>query len=42
MNDMKSPPGGDARTPDKRIGEVAYADTAKDPKKPASKDAEKS
>jgi hypothetical protein len=34
---------GDARTPDKRIGEVAYADTSKDAKiKPPSKEAQKS
>lgn len=33
---------GDARTPDKRIGQVAYADTSKDTKKPPSKAAEKS
>ena len=33
---------GDARTPDKRIGEVAYADTSKDTKKPPTKAAVKS
>lgn len=33
---------GDARTPDKRIGEVAYADASKDTKKSPSKAAVKS
>jgi hypothetical protein len=42
MSDKQSPPSGDARTADKRIGQVAYADTSKDTKKPASKAAVKS
>jgi hypothetical protein len=39
MNQRQGSPenNGDARTPDKRIGEVAYADNSKDTKKPPSK-----
>jgi hypothetical protein len=44
MNPKQASAGnsGDARTPDKRIGQVAYADTSKDTKKPPNKAAIKS